>query len=51
MIGNAEQVKNLMQKIPQLEVKNRALDKEFNANQGKILKMEAKMSNLKKILK
>ena len=32
VIDNIEDVKNLMQKILQLEAKNRAMDKDFNAN-------------------
>ena len=50
VIGNEEEVKNLMQRISQLEARNKMLDKEFNANQGKILKLKAKMINLEKLL-
>ena len=51
VVRNAEDVKNLMQKIPKLKAKNRAMDKDFNADQGKITNMEAKMSNLEKVIK
>ena len=51
MVGSAEDVKNMVQKIPHLEAKNRAFDKDFNANQGKITMMEAKICNLEKLIK
>ena len=51
VVESAKDVKNLMQKIPQLEAKNREMDKDFNANQGKVMMMEAKMRNLEKLIK
>lgn len=51
VVGSAEDVKNLMMKIPQLEAKNKALDKDIIANQGKVTMMEAKISNLEKLIK
>ena len=51
VIGNVEEVKNIMHKIPQLDAKHRVLDKAINANQGKISKLEAKLGNLEKLFK
>jgi len=51
VVRSAKDVKNLMQKILQLEAKNRAMDKYFNANQGKVMMMEAKMRKLEKLIR
>ena len=51
MVGGTEDVKNMVQKISHLEAKNRAFDRDFNANQGKITMMEAKICNLEKLIK
>lgn len=51
VVGSVEDVKNLMMKISQLEARNRAMDIDFNANQGKVTMMEAKISNLEKLIK
>ena len=32
VVGSAEDIKNLMQKISQLEAKNRAIDRDLNEN-------------------
>ena len=32
LVGSVKEVKNLMQKILKLEAKNRAIDRDFNAN-------------------
>ena len=51
VVGSAEDIKNLMQKILQLEATNRAIDRDFNENQGKVTMLEAKMCNLEKLIK
>ena len=51
VVGSTKDVKNLMQKIPQMKAKNKAIDRDFNANQGKVTMMEAKMCNLEKLIK
>ena len=51
VIGDAEQVKNLMHKILVLEAKKRAMDKEISAIQGKVSKIDAKLGNLENLSK
>lgn len=51
VVGSVEDVKKLMFKISQLEAKNRAMDRDFNVNQGKVTMMEAKIGNLEKLIK
>ena len=51
VIGNANEVKNLMHKIPLLEAKQRVMDKEISSIQGKVSKLETKLGNLEKLFK
>lgn len=51
VIGNAEEVKNLMHKIPMMEAKQRVMDKDISSIQGKVTKFETKLSNMDKQLK
>ena len=46
VVGSIEDIKNLMQKIPQLEATNRAIERDFNENQGKVSMLEYKIYNL-----
>ena len=51
VVWSAKDVKNIMQNISQLEAKNKAIDKDFNVNQGKVTMMKARMCNLEKLIK
>lgn len=51
VVGSAEDVKNIMMKILQMEVKNRDVDRDIKVDQGKITKLEAKITSLEKLIK
>ncbi len=51
VIGNAEEVKNLMHKIPMFEAKLRVMDKDIHSVQVKVSKLESKLGNMDKQLK
>ena len=51
MVGSTEDIKNLMQKVPVLEAKNRAYDSDISEVQGKVSMLEAKFCNIEKIIK
>ena len=50
-IGNVEEVKILMHKIPLMESKQRFIDKDIINIQRKVSKLETKMGNLDKLFK
>ena len=51
VIGNAKEVKNLMQKIPLMEAKQRVMDKDICNIQGKVSKLETQLGNMEKQVK
>ena len=51
VVGSAEDIKNLMQKVPDLEAKNRAYDSDISEVQGKVSLLEAKFCNIEKLIK
>lgn len=51
VIGNAEEVKNLMHKIPVLEAKQKVMDKDISSIQGRLTKVETRLGNMDKHLR
>ncbi len=48
VIGNAEEVKNLMQMILVMEAKQRVMDKDICSIQGKVSNLETRLGNMEK---
>ena len=51
VIGNAEEVKNLMKKVPMFEDKNKVLEKAKTDFQKRLESLEARMGNIEKMIK